>query len=50
MELEPYSRDRIFTVESLPIEIIDHILGYLSYDEISVYRRVSAFSTAFASF
>ncbi|XP_037575274.1 F-box only protein 28-like isoform X2 [Dermacentor silvarum] len=41
MELEPYSRDRIFTVESLPIEIIDHILGYLSYDEISVYRRVS---------
>ncbi|XP_075556036.1 F-box protein pallbearer isoform X2 [Dermacentor variabilis] len=41
MELEPYRRDRIFTVESLPIEIIDHILSYLSYDEISVYRRVS---------
>lgn len=39
MELEPYRRS--FTVESLPIEIMDHILSYLSYDEISVYRRVS---------
>lgn len=39
MELEPYRRS--FTVESLPIEIMDHILSYLSYDEISIYRRVS---------
>uniref|UniRef100_L7M1C8 Putative pallbearer n=1 Tax=Rhipicephalus pulchellus TaxID=72859 RepID=L7M1C8_RHIPC len=41
MEPEPYRRDRCFTVESLPVEIMDHILSYLSYDEISVYRRVS---------
>lgn len=41
MELEPSRRDQSFTVESLPVEIMDHILGYLSYDEISVYRRVS---------
>lgn len=41
MEPEPYRRDQSFTVESLPVEIMDHILGYLSYDEISVYRRVS---------
>lgn len=41
MELEPYRRDQSFTVESLPVEIMDHILSYLSYDEISVYRRVS---------
>lgn len=41
MELEPSRRDQSFTVESLPVEIMDHILSYLSYDEISVYRRVS---------
>uniref|UniRef100_A0A131XHD1 Putative f-box n=1 Tax=Hyalomma excavatum TaxID=257692 RepID=A0A131XHD1_9ACAR len=41
MELQPYRRDRSFTVENLPVEIMDHILSYLSYDEISVYRRVS---------
>lgn len=41
MEPEPSRRDQSFTVESLPVEIMDHILGYLSYDEISVYRRVS---------
>lgn len=41
MEPEPYRRDQSFTVESLPVEIMDHILSYLSYDEISVYRRVS---------
>lgn len=41
MEPEPSRRDQSFTVESLPVEIMDHILSYLSYDEISVYRRVS---------
>ncbi|KAK8768557.1 hypothetical protein V5799_014977 [Amblyomma americanum] len=41
MELEPYRRDDVLTVEGLPVEIMENILSYLSYDEISIYRRVS---------
>lgn len=41
MELEPYRRDDVLTVEGLPIEIMENILSYLSYDEISIYRRVN---------
>ncbi|KAK8780795.1 hypothetical protein V5799_017864, partial [Amblyomma americanum] len=42
MELEPYRRDDVLTVEGLPVEIMENILSYLSYDEISIYRRVPA--------
>ncbi|KAH9375480.1 hypothetical protein HPB48_012925 [Haemaphysalis longicornis] len=43
MELELRSRDGALTVEGLPIEIMENILSYLSYDEISIYRRVNRY-------
>lgn len=44
MELELRNRDGgALTVEGLPIEIMENILSYLSYDEISIYRRVNRY-------
>lgn len=43
MELELRHRDGALTVEGLPIEIMENILSYLSYDEISIYRRVNRY-------